>query len=270
MPEGASSGPAEVLIECRGVACGYGGVPVLAEIDLAIRRGEVLALLGGSGSGKTTLLRTVAGLLPPLTGTVRLLGEELYLLEEGARARLLRQTGMLFQQGALFGSLSVEDNVALPLREHTTLPEPVIREIVRLKLALVGLQGFEGRLPSDLSGGQRKRVALVRASILDPEIILCDEPSSGLDPVMAATVDDTLLQFRRLFGYTIVVVTHELESIRRLNGRVVMLGDGRILATGTVAELSRSTLPPVHAFFHRIPPALGAAGQTVLERVEEG
>jgi phospholipid/cholesterol/gamma-HCH transport system ATP-binding protein len=260
----------DIVLECRRLACGYDGAPVLGEIDLAVRRREVLVLLGGSGSGKTTLLRTITGLLPPLAGTVRLLGEDLYRLRGAARARLLRKTGVLFQHGALFGSQTVMDNVALPLREHADLPEEVIAEIVRMKLALVGLRGLERRLPSELSGGQQKRVALVRASILDPELILCDEPSAGLDPVLAAGIDDTLLRFRRLFGYTIVAVTHELASIRYLDGKVVMLGDGRVLAAGSVAELTDSQIPRVRAFFRREPPAIGGGpSPTVLELLEE-
>lgn len=239
------------FVECRDLAVGY-GTPVLEHIDLQIEEGEIVALLGGSGSGKSTLLRAFTGLLPPLAGELRLFGEPLYELPLDERNRLLRRTGTAFQQDALFGSMSVEDNVALPLRELTALPEPLIREVVRGKLAAVGLAGLEAREPSSLSGGQRKRVALARASVLDPELVLCDEPSAGLDPVVAASVDELLLALRAALGITLVVVTHEIASIRAIADRAVMLADGGIAAAGTVDELSRSRDAAVFNFFHRV------------------
>jgi phospholipid/cholesterol/gamma-HCH transport system ATP-binding protein len=256
----------EAVIECRELVCGYdSGDPVLEDVDVAIYRGEIAALLGGSGSGKSTLLKTVVGLLPPLAGDVRVLGERLDRLPEKQRREVLRRTGMLYQYGALFGSRSILENVALPLREHTDLPAPVIREMVRQKLALVGIEGLEHRMPADVSGGQRKRVALARAAIMDPEIIFCDEPSAGLDPVVAAGLDRTLRRFQELFGMTMVVVTHELESIKILADRVIMLAAGRIQAIGTVGELSsREDLPEVYRFFHRIAPEPAAATQRSL------
>ncbi len=256
----------ESVIECRELVCGYDPEsPVLEDVDVSIARGEIAALLGGSGSGKSTLLKTVVGLLPPLSGDVRVLGERLYSLSDKQRSELLRRTGMLFQYGALFGSRSILDNVALPLREHTDIPEPVVREMVRQKLALVGIEGLEDRLPADVSGGQRKRVALARAAIMDPEIIFCDEPSAGLDPVVAAGLDRTLRRLQELFSMTMVVVTHELESIKILADRVIMLAAGRIQAIGTVAELSRrEDLPEVYRFFHRIAPEPAAATQRSL------
>ncbi len=242
------------LVECKGVAVGYDDKPVLSNVNLAIERGEIVALLGGSGCGKSTLLRALTGLQRPLAGEVHLLGEDLYALDgEGQRA-LLRRTGMAFQQDALFGAMSVIDNVAMPLREITKLPAAIIAEMARIKLALVGLAGFETRSPNSLSGGQRKRAALARASILDPEIIFCDEPSAGLDPVVAASIDDTLRRFRDALGITIVIVTHELDSIRAIADRAIMFGNGGIMALGTVAELEQSKLPDVYNFFHRIAP----------------
>jgi phospholipid/cholesterol/gamma-HCH transport system ATP-binding protein len=240
----------DVLLACSGVSVGYDDAPVLSGIDLEIRRGEIVTLLGGSGCGKTTLLRAITGLLPPLAGTVTLLGRGVYALTEDERRLLLRRTGMAFQQDALFSALSAIDNVALPLRELTRLPESVISEMARLKLGLVGLAGLEHRLPASLSGGQRKRAALARASILDPEIIFCDEPSAGLDPIVAAELDDTLRRFRDALGVTIVVVTHELASIRAIADRAIMFGDGRVLAVGTVAELEDSADEGVYSFFH--------------------
>ncbi|HEY3806951.1 MAG TPA: ATP-binding cassette domain-containing protein [Kofleriaceae bacterium] len=240
----------DVLLSCKGVTVGYDDSPVLSGVDLEIHRGEIVTLLGGSGCGKSTLLRAITGLLAPLSGTVTLLGRDVYALTEDERRALLRHTGMAFQRDALFSALPVIDNVALPLRELTRLPETVICEIARIKLGLVGLAGLEHRLPASLSGGQRKRAALARASILDPEIIFCDEPSAGLDPVVAAELDDTLRRFRDALGVTIVVVTHELASIRAIADRAIMFGDGHVLAEGTVAELEDSSEEGVYTFFH--------------------
>jgi phospholipid/cholesterol/gamma-HCH transport system ATP-binding protein len=168
------------------------------------------------------------------------------------RNQLLRRTGTAFQQDALFGSISLEDNVALPLRELTKLPAAVIDEMVRMRLSLVGLPGMAHRMPAEMSGGQRKRAALARASILDPELVFCDEPSAGLDPVIAAGIDQTLLRFRAALGVTLVVVTHELESIRTIADRAVMFAHGGIRAQGAIDELSDSDDPEVFGFFHRV------------------
>jgi phospholipid/cholesterol/gamma-HCH transport system ATP-binding protein len=242
----------DAVVELEGVDAGYPSGVVLEGLNLSLKRGEITALLGGSGSGKSTLLKTIIGLLPPLSGRVRLLGEDLYGLDAEARRKLMRRVGMLFQYGAMFGSRTVFENVALPLHEHTRLPEPVVREMVRMKLELVGLEGLEGRLPSEISGGQRKRAALARAAIMDPEIIFCDEPSAGLDPIVAAGLDLVLRRLQRLFGMSMVVVTHELESIKIVADRVVMLADGAVQAVGTVEELSRSEIPQVRDFFARV------------------
>jgi phospholipid/cholesterol/gamma-HCH transport system ATP-binding protein len=254
-----------VLLECRDVAVGYER-PVLEHVNLHVERGEILALLGGSGSGKSTLLRAFTGLLPPLAGEIRVFGEPLYQLSPDERRELLRRTGTAFQQEALFGSMTVEDNIALPLRELTELPRRVIREMVAMRLSAVGLQGYGPRAPTSLSGGQRKRVALARASILDPELMFIDEPSAGLDPIVAASVDETLIALRDTLGITQIVVTHELESIRTIADRAVMLGKGSVLAEGTIDELSHSGDDAVYQFFHRIPDgALGASPGTVRE-----
>ncbi len=244
----------DVLLECRKLSVGYSDVPVLKDIDLTIRRGEIVALLGGSGCGKSTILRCITGLLPPLAGEVLLFGKPLYELSVDDRNLLLRQTGTAFQQDALFGSMSVDENVGLALRELTDLPEPVIREMVRMKLALVDMSGVEARVPASLSGGQRKRIALARASILDPDLIFCDEPSAGLDPTVAAGIDETLLKFRDALGISLVVVTHELESIKAIADRAIMFGRGGIVAQGSIDELSRSKDDVVYNFFHRVAP----------------
>ena len=257
----------DIVVECRGVAVGFGDEAVLTGVDLAVERGTIVALLGRSGSGKTTLLRALTGLTPPIAGEVRLLGEDLYALDAEGRRRLLRRTGMAFQQDALFGAMTVLDNVAMPARELTRLPEAVIAEMARIKLAVVGLAGFEHRLPASLSGGQRKRASLARASILDPDVIFCDEPSAGLDPVVAAGIDDTLRQLRDALGVTLVVVTHELESIRAIADRAVMLGDGGVIAAGSVDELEHSEHRDVYDFFHRVAAAPVAPGGDPLERL---
>jgi len=241
----------DIILECRDLSVGY-DKPVLEHIDLTIARGEIVALLGGSGCGKSTLLRTIIGLLPPLAGEVIVFGQSMYALAPDERNRLLRRTGTAFQQDALFGSMTLEDNVALPLRELTQLPVAVIREMTRMRLALVGLPGLEHRMPGAISGGQRKRAALARASILDPELVFCDEPSAGLDPVVAAGIDETLLTFRAALGATLVIVTHELDSIRKLADRAVMFGHGAIRAVGTVDELARDPDPEIFGFFHRV------------------
>jgi phospholipid/cholesterol/gamma-HCH transport system ATP-binding protein len=254
---------ADILVECRDLSVGYGDKPVLSGIELQIERGSIVALLGGSGCGKSTLLRAITGLQPPMAGELHLFGEDLYAVTDEARRGLLRRTGMAFQQDALFGAMSILENVAMPLREITKLPTAIITEMARIKLALVGLSGFEARAPNSLSGGQRKRAALARASILDPEIVFCDEPSAGLDPVVAATIDDTLRRFRDALGITVVIVTHELDSIRAIADRAIMFGNGRIVAAGTVAELEESTAPDVYNFFHRIAPTHPVNGQAL-------
>jgi phospholipid/cholesterol/gamma-HCH transport system ATP-binding protein len=239
----------DIVLACHDVSVGY-DAPVLDGVELEIRRGEIVALLGGSGCGKSTLMRALCGLQIPLGGDIELFGESLYALDEEQRRVLLRRTGTAFQQDALFGAMTIMDNVVMPLRELTRLPEALRCEMARLRLALVGLAGFERRMPAELSGGQRKRASLARASILDPEIIFCDEPSAGLDPVVAAELDETLLRFRDVLGATLVIVSHELDSVRAVADRAVMFGHGHVLAAGTVTELEKSTDEDVYNYFH--------------------
>ncbi|HCF59197.1 MAG TPA: ABC transporter ATP-binding protein, partial [Myxococcales bacterium] len=208
-----------------------------------------------------TLLKHCIGLLQPAAGSVRLLGEDLTAVEGAARERLLTRIGVLFQYGALLGSLTIGENVALPLREHTELPEPIVREIVRLKLAQVELAHAESLLPSELSGGMRKRAALARAMALDPPLIFCDEPSAGLDPLTSAELDELLLRLRDRFGMSLVVVTHELASIEKISDRVLMLSGGKAIADGTLAEVKAAPHPESQAFFGRV-----AAGEIRKER----
>ena len=238
-------------LRVRGLAAGYGERRILDGVDLDVSPGEVRVILGGSGCGKSTLLRACIGLLPPLAGEVRLFGEDLVHLEGAARTALLTRVGVMFQYGALLGSLTIAENVALPLHEHTILPEAVIAEIVRMKLAAVELSHAEHLLPSELSGGMRKRAAIARALALDPDLLFCDEPSAGLDPLTSAELDSLLLRLRDRFGMAVVVVTHELMSIAAIAERVVFLSQGVALADGPYEEVRQADEPEIRAFFHR-------------------
>ena len=243
------------LVECRGVAVGPDpDRPVLVGVDLRIEPGEIVALLGPSGCGKSTLLRTLTGLLPPLAGEVLMFGEPFYQLPPEGRRALLGRTGTLFQHDALFGSMTIADNVELPLLETTDLPIALVREMAAMKLALVGLGGLGHRAPAHLSGGQRKRAALARATILDPSLVFCDEPSAGLDPGVAAGIDQVFLRLRSLFNSAFVVVTHEVASIHTIADRAIMFAGGGVRAAGTIAELTASDDPIVRGFFHRLAP----------------
>lgn len=238
-------------IRVEGLVAGYGDRTILDGIDLRVARGEVRVILGGSGSGKSTLLKHLVGLLTPIRGTVHLLGQPLQDLEGAERVALLRRIGVLFQSGALLGSITIRENVALPLREHTDLPESVISELVSLKLEVVELSDAENMLPGELSGGMRKRAALARAMALDPDLLFCDEPSAGLDPLTSAELDELILRLRDRFGTTIIVVTHELMSIERIADTAIVLSAGKVLADGTLDEVKRTDQPEIRAFFQR-------------------
>ncbi len=239
------------VVVCQRLTTGYDEEPVLRDIDFRVRPGEIVAVLGGSGSGKSTLLRSMVGLLPPLGGTVELFGENLYEIEPGRRELLLRRTGMLFQHDALFGSMTLLENLLLPLEELTRLPASLALELARAKLSLVELSELEDRRPDEISGGQRKRAALARACLLDPEILFCDEPTAGLDPPIAAQIDRTLKRFQEVLGIAIVIITHDVESVKSIANRAVVLSDGVICAEGAAVELEHSSEPTVRRFFHR-------------------
>lgn len=241
----------EYTVEVEGLVARYGSRTVLAGVDLRVRPGEVRVILGGSGSGKSTLVKHAVGLLHPHEGTVRLLGVDPVEADEPERDRLFGRIGMLFQGGALLNSMTVHDNVALPLRERTALSPAVVSEVVRMKLALVGLEETEHLFPPELSGGMRKRVAIARAMALDPDVLFCDEPSAGLDPITAAALDRTLLSLRDRFGMSVVVVTHELASVETIADRVTMIHEGQVLEDGPFVEVRRSAHPRVRAFFRR-------------------
>ncbi|AOU97478.1 ABC transporter ATP-binding protein [Acidihalobacter yilgarnensis] len=242
------------ILRLTGIESRYGERVIHAGIDLEVHRGEILALVGGSGSGKTTLLREMILLRQPEAGEIELFGQR-----HGARDRigmeaeisLRRRMGVLFQSSALFGGLTVLENVALPLTEHTRLPTSLIRQLAMLKIDLTGLPPESASLyPSELSGGMRKRAALARAIALDPELLFLDEPGSGLDPVSARAIDHLVLGLRKALALTVVMVTHDLASVDGIADRVALLGGGRLLATGSPAALRSHQNPEVRTFFN--------------------
>jgi len=245
--------PAGAAISVRKLRVNYGEREILHSISFEIPAGETLVILGGSGSGKSTLLRTLIGLERPSGGEIWIRGKNFAAMSEGDRDELLKKMGMSFQGGALFGSMTVADNVALPLREHTELDESTIEIMVRLKLDQVGLTGFDNYMPAQLSGGMKKRAAIARALAMDPEILFFDEPSAGLDPIIAAGIDELILKLKKAFRITIVVVTHELASAFLIADRMILLDKGVIVANGTPKELQESKQPRVRQFMDRVP-----------------
>jgi len=241
------------LIEVRNLVTHYGDKLVLDDVSLEVRKGEVFVILGGSGCGKTTLLKHMCGLLQPTSGTILYSGADITQMDEDQLAEMQRTIGIAFQSGALFNSMTVGDNVALPMREYGTVDEELIPAVVRLKLSLVGLGAAGELLPDELSGGMRKRAGLARAMALDPPVVYFDEPSAGLDPIMASGLDDLILDRSKLLGITFGIVTHELDSIRKVADRVVMLDRGKVLFTGTVSEAESCSVERVRQFFERRP-----------------
>ena len=242
------------VVEINDLVLRYGDRTVLSSITTRVRPAEIRVILGTSGCGKTTLLKSVIGLLKPSAGCVKVFGTRVGELDSPETSSILRRIGVLFQNGALLGSLTVRDNVALPLRMHTKLPEAVIEGIVRLKLTQVELLQAIDLYPGELSGGMRKRAALARALALDPPLLFCDEPSAGLDPVTSAGLDDLLLKLREILGITIVVITHELMSIEKIADSVIFLHGGVLLYDGPFAEARGIGGGPVFDFFNRKEP----------------
>ncbi len=231
-------------IEVRGLTMRYGPLVVMENLDFQVERGEIFVIMGGSGSGKSTLLKHLIGLKAPAEGSILFEGEDFLEADEKTRKGILRRMGVLYQNGALWSGLTLAENVALPLEEYTELDARSIDEVVSLKLALVGLRGFEAFYPAEISGGMRKRAALARATALDPEVLFFDEPSSGLDPISASRLDDLILQLRDSFGTTIVVVSHDLDSIFKIADRALFLDikEKTMTAMGTPEALRES--PP--------------------------
>jgi phospholipid/cholesterol/gamma-HCH transport system ATP-binding protein len=240
-------------ISVRNLRVNYGAQEILHGINFEVQRGETLVILGGSGSGKSTLLRTLVGLERPSGGEIWIRGKNFASMPEAERDELLKKMGMSFQSGALFGSMTVGENVSLPLREHTLLDESTIEIMVRLKLDQVGLSGFEEYMPAQLSGGMKKRAAIARALAMEPEILFFDEPSAGLDPIIAAGIDELILKLKKAFRITILVVTHELASAFLIADRMILLNKGKIVADGTPQELRESAEPRVRQFLDRVP-----------------
>lgn len=239
-------------VEVNNLVARYGERTVLDGVTLRAMGNEIHVILGGSGCGKSTLLKHMVGLLRPFSGTVQLLGVDQTSADEHEWQAVLRRVGMLFQGGALINSLTVEQNVALPIIEQCPdLPRDVVLEMVRMKLALVDLSHALHATPPELSGGMRKRAALARAMALDPEVLFCDEPSAGLDPITSAGLDRLIMSLRDRFGMAVVVVTHELQSIETIADQVTMLSGGKVLAQGPFSEVQQSSEPEVRAFFDR-------------------
>lgn len=254
-------------LEVRRLSSAYGGLRVLEDVDFDVREGEIFVIMGASGAGKTTLLRHVLGLAPPDAGEIRMLGEALHPAGRDAVYRLRRNIGVAFQHGALINSMSVIDNVELPLRQHTRLDRATIRIMSRMKLEMMNLAGFEEYRPAQLSGGMLKRAGLARAVVMDPRILFFDEPSAGLDPVTAAELDDLILQLREAHQMTIVVVTHALESAVKIADRIMIIGKGGVRAIGTVEEIRASEDEYVQSLMERRTLLRDVDGDAYLDRL---
>jgi len=259
--------PNKPVIEVHGLTTYYGKRRILDGVDFVVQPGEIRVIMGGSGSGKSTLLRHLLGLHTPAAGIIRILGKDISRL--GAREMLAfrREIGVSFQGGALFTSMTVGENVALPLREHWKLDENTIRIMSGLKLEVVSLGGFQDLMPSQLSGGMIKRAALARAIVMDPKLLFFDEPSAGLDPVVSAELDELILKLRDAMRMTIIVVTHELESAFKIADRITVLDQGKNLLTGTMTEVKASDNDRVLSLLNRIPREIEVNVDEYLQRL---
>jgi phospholipid/cholesterol/gamma-HCH transport system ATP-binding protein len=243
----------EKSIEVINLVTHYGDREILKDISFSIPKGLTTVILGGSGCGKSTLLKHLIGLLKPTRGTILIHDKDITKMTEGELNDIRKKMGVLFQGSALLNSMTILDNVALPMREHTKLKESTIQIMVRMKLDLVGLSGFDSFYPSQLSGGMKKRAGLARALALDPELLFFDEPSAGLDPVTAAGLDELIVKLRNVFRMTIVVVTHELPSVFAIADYVIMLEKGEVIFSGTLDALKASDHPRIRMFLERRP-----------------
>jgi phospholipid/cholesterol/gamma-HCH transport system ATP-binding protein len=241
------------LVECRNLSFGYGDRRILDDLSFTVPSGKVTALMGASGGGKTTVLRLIGGQVRAQSGELAFDGQEIGKLDRAGLYAIRRRMGMLFQFGALFTDLSVFDNVAFPLREHTNMPENLIRDIVLMKLNAVGLRGARDLMPSEISGGMARRVALARAIALDPDLIMYDEPFAGLDPISLGTAAQLIRRLNDTLGITSIVVSHDLEETFRIADQVIVLANGKVAAQGTPQEVMGSTDPLVDQFVHARP-----------------
>ncbi len=241
------------MIEVKDLVTHYGETKILDGVSFAVKRGEIFVIIGGSGCGKTTLLKHMAGLLKPTSGTIVHDGVNIVDMDEDQIAQVQRNIGIAFQSGGLFNSMTVGENVAMPLREYGKVDDALVTALVRLKLSMVGLGGAADLMPGELSGGMRKRAGLARAIALDPPVIYFDEPSAGLDPIIASGLDDLILNLNKLLGITFIIVTHELDSIRKISDRILMLDKGKAVFLGSVDEAQVTSVERVRQFFERRP-----------------
>ncbi len=262
-------GSAEPAIEVHGLTTYFGHRKILDNVDFVVQPHEIRVIMGGSGSGKSTLLRHLLGLHQPAAGKIRLLGKDINQLSAKALLAFKRDMGVSFQSGALFTSMTVGENVALPLREHFKLDENTIRIMSRLKLEVVSLGGFQDLMPSQLSGGMIKRAALARAIVMDPKLLFFDEPSAGLDPVVSAELDELILRLRDAMGMTIVVVTHELDSAFKIADKITVLDGGKVLMTGATADVKKSPIERIQDLLNRRPREVEVDIDAYLKRLTD-
>ena len=265
--EAAEIGPPEPVISVERLCSHYGRRQILFDVDFEVRHGEIMVIMGGSGSGKSTLLRLLIGLERATSGSIRLLGQDIAKLRSRDEQALRRKIGVAFQGGALFSSMSVEDNIKLPLRELTSLDGNTMDIMARLKLELVNLAGFGGLMPSELSGGMLKRAAVARAIVMDPALLFFDEPSAGLDPVVSSALDDLIRMLRDSMNMTIVVVTHELASAFHIADRITVLDQGRVLAVDTVEGIRNSNVERIQNLLNRRAELPSADSDAYLRRL---
>ena len=250
-PAGQDAAPSDAIIRVRDLVVGFGHRTVMKGLDLDIRRGEILGFVGPSGQGKSVLTRTILGLVPKRSGTIEIFGEDVDGLTVARRRQLEQRWGVLFQQGALFSSLTVRQNIQFPMREYLRVSQRLMDEITMAKLAMVGLKPeVAERFPSELSGGMIKRVALARALSLDPDLVFLDEPTSGLDPIGAGDFDELVRTLQRTLGLTVFMVTHDLDSLYTACDRIAVLGNGKIIAAGSIADMQASQHPWLRQYFH--------------------
>jgi len=257
----------EVVIAVRGLVVGFGDHIVLDHVDLDVYRGEILGFVGGSGAGKSVLMRTIIGLLPRREGSIRVFGVDLTQASDAERHAIEQRWGVLFQQGALFSSLTVRDNLQFPIREYLELSQRLLDELAVAKLEMVGLDASVlEKFPSELSGGMTKRVALARALALDPEIVFLDEPTSGLDPIGAGEFDELIATLQRTLGLTVFMVTHDLDSLHTVCDRIAVLADHKVIAAGTMDTMLASEHPWLKAYFRGKRSRVGQPGETTRAR----